>query len=77
MTNQFIELAQAQFVLLREAEIHFSDSLVDTVQQFVTFRAAAGQADRLPDALKQVNIYSICLVKHGFSFYVIWVVVRR
>ncbi|XP_050085619.1 dynein regulatory complex subunit 3-like [Anopheles aquasalis] len=53
MTNQFIELAQAQFVLLREAEIHFSDSLVDTVQQFVTFRAAAGQADKLPEALKQ------------------------
>uniref|UniRef100_A0A182JCY1 Dynein axonemal assembly factor 1 homolog n=1 Tax=Anopheles atroparvus TaxID=41427 RepID=A0A182JCY1_ANOAO len=53
MTNEFIELAQAQFVLLREAEINFSDALVDTVQQFVTFKAAAGQADKLPDVLKE------------------------
>ncbi|XP_058064789.1 dynein regulatory complex subunit 3-like [Anopheles bellator] len=53
MTNEFIELAQAQFVLLREAEINFSDTLVDTVQQFVTIKAASGQADRLPDALKE------------------------
>ncbi|XP_058126128.1 dynein regulatory complex subunit 3-like [Anopheles ziemanni] len=53
MTNEFIELAQAQFVLLREAEINFSDALVDTVQQFVTFKAAAGQADKLPEVLKE------------------------
>uniref|UniRef100_A0A8W7P001 Uncharacterized protein n=2 Tax=gambiae species complex TaxID=44542 RepID=A0A8W7P001_ANOCL len=53
MTNEFIEMAQGQFVLLREAEINFSDALVDTVQQFVTFKAASGQADQLPDALKE------------------------
>uniref|UniRef100_A0A182QY23 Uncharacterized protein n=1 Tax=Anopheles farauti TaxID=69004 RepID=A0A182QY23_9DIPT len=53
ITNEFIEMAQGQFVLLREAEINFSDALVDTVQQFVTFKAASGQADQLPDVLKE------------------------
>ncbi|XP_053662638.1 dynein regulatory complex subunit 3 [Anopheles marshallii] len=53
MTNEFIEMAQGQFVLLREAEMNFSDALVDTVQQFVTFKAASGLAEQLPDALKE------------------------
>ncbi|XP_053691792.1 dynein regulatory complex subunit 3-like [Sabethes cyaneus] len=53
MTNDFIEKAQAQFVLLREAEINFSDGLVEAVQQFVTFQAASGHADAIPSTLKE------------------------
>ena len=52
MTNEFIELAQAQFVMLREAECNFSDGLIETVQRSVTFKAAAGHADEIPEVLK-------------------------
>lgn len=54
MTNEFIELSQAQFVLMREAEINFSDALVGIVQQFVTFKAASGHAKDIPTGLQEV-----------------------
>ncbi|XP_062706990.1 dynein regulatory complex subunit 3-like [Aedes albopictus] len=53
MTNEFIELSQAQFVLMREAEINFSDALVGIVQQFVTFKAASGHAKDIPTGLQE------------------------
>ncbi|EDS39244.1 leucine-rich repeat-containing protein 48 [Culex quinquefasciatus] len=53
MTNEFIEQAQAQFVLLREAETSFSEALIGVVQQFVTFKAASGHAHEIPRALQE------------------------
>lgn len=59
MTNEFIELVQAQFVMLREAELNFSDALIGIVQQFVTFKAATGYAGDIPEALQEVLFYEI------------------
>ncbi|XP_058455415.1 dynein regulatory complex subunit 3-like [Malaya genurostris] len=53
MTNEFIEKTQAQFVLMREAEIVFGDALVEVVQQFVTFQAASGHVESIPAALRE------------------------
>lgn len=59
MTNEFIEQAQAQFVLLREAETSFSEALIGVVQQFVTFKAASGHAHEIPRALQEVQTRTI------------------
>ncbi|XP_058820009.1 dynein regulatory complex subunit 3-like isoform X2 [Topomyia yanbarensis] len=53
MTNEFIEKTQAQFVLMRDAEIVFGDALVEVVQQFVTFQAASGHSNSIPVVLRE------------------------
>ncbi|XP_055597477.1 dynein regulatory complex subunit 3 [Uranotaenia lowii] len=53
MTNEFIEQVQGQFVLLREAENNFSDTLIGIVQQYVTFQAASGHSQNIPEGLKE------------------------
>lgn len=53
LTNEFIELVQAQFVLLRDAEGNFNEVLAETVQRHATLLVATSpEGDSLPKPLK-------------------------
>lgn len=54
MLNEFIEQSQAMFVQMREAEGNFSDSVYETVSRFITHKAAAGDVEAIPEALREV-----------------------
>ncbi|XP_063708940.1 dynein regulatory complex subunit 3-like [Culicoides brevitarsis] len=54
LTNEFIELVQAQFVLLRDAETNFNEVLAETVQRHATLLVASSpDGTSLPAALKE------------------------
>lgn len=62
LTNEFIEMAQAQFVLLRDAENSFNEILSETVQKHATLLVAIStEGEALPDPLKEVMIRYITL----------------
>lgn len=53
LTNEFIELVQAQFVLLRDAEGNFNEVLAETVQRHATLLVATSpDGNSLPEPLK-------------------------
>lgn len=52
MMNEFIEKCKSQFVLLREVESNFIDSLSEAVQSFVTTLASSGRENEIPDELR-------------------------
>lgn len=62
LTNEFIEMAQAQFVLLRDAENSFNEILSETVQKHATLLVAIStEGEALPVDLKEVMIRYITL----------------
>lgn len=52
MMNEFIEKCKSQFVLLREVESNFIDSLSEAVQSFVTMLASSGRENEIPEELR-------------------------
>lgn len=56
-TNEFIELVQAQFVLLRDAETNFNEVLSETAQRHATLLLAVDpDGTTLPNLLKEFLI---------------------
>jgi hypothetical protein len=56
MMRQFFEEIQVQFVLFREAEKSFVNSLIDVVQEFLTMRSK----DDTPEQLLAVKAANEC-----------------
>lgn len=53
MMNEFMEKSKTEFVELREIESNFIDALTETVQSFVTLKAAIGREEEIPEELKE------------------------
>jgi uncharacterized protein YdiU (UPF0061 family) len=53
MMNEFMEKCKTQFVQLREIEGNFIDALTEAVQSFVTFKAAMGTENEIPEELRE------------------------
>lgn len=53
MMNEFMEKSKTEFVELREIESNFIDALTETVQSFVTLKAAMGREEEIPEELKE------------------------
>jgi hypothetical protein len=56
MMRQFFEEIQVQFVLFREAEKSFVNSLIDVVQEFLTMRSK----NDIPEQLLAVKAANEC-----------------
>lgn len=54
MINEFIEAAQTQFVLMRDHQTLFTESLTEAAQFFISLRAASGETADVPPELRDV-----------------------
>lgn len=61
MINEFIEAAQTQFVLMRDHQTLFTESLTEAAQFFISLRAASGETADVPPELRDV-LMKLCLI---------------